>query len=117
MLGWPAAFALTVLVEAPVYLALLRRAFGAPGALALALLVNAATHPVVWFVIPHTRPWWRGFAAAELFAWLAEAAVLALAARATAARRPGRAFGALDALLAALVANALSAGLGLLLFA
>lgn len=50
--GWFVAFVLTVALEAPVVLYLLRRA--EPSVLRLGLLVvfaNLATHPVVWYVI------------------------------------------------------------------
>ena len=109
--GWPAAFALTLLLETPVYAPALWRSFG-PRTPLVILLLNAVTHPVVWFVFPYSTPWWTGFAAAELFAWLVEAALLAALGKARFSREPipaGR------AVLLALSANALSAGAGLLL--
>lgn len=51
--AWLLAFGLTVAVEVPIVMWLLRGR--APGRLRLALLVifaNLATHPVVWFVMP-----------------------------------------------------------------
>ena len=49
---WLTAFVLTLLVEVPVVVVLLRRwsGEGVPRLLALAVLANLATHPSVWFV-------------------------------------------------------------------
>lgn len=68
LVHWLAAFALTQLVEVPIYLRAQRRfsvAFGA----------SAITHPVVWFVVPLL---WHGSYAgmvivAETFAVVTEA--------------------------------------------
>jgi hypothetical protein len=48
---WPAAFALTLLVEVPVYLAALTLVAGVRPGLAVrsALAVNAVSHPLLWF--------------------------------------------------------------------
>lgn len=51
--GWFAAFVLTLAVEAPIVVFLLRQV--EPNLLRLGVLIvaaNLATHPVVWFVIP-----------------------------------------------------------------
>ena len=50
---WPAAFAVTLLVEVPVYLAALTLVAGirARTALGLAVAVNAVSHPLLWFVV------------------------------------------------------------------
>lgn len=49
--GWFVAFTLTLVVELPVVLLLLRRADITPGRLAvLVVIANLATHPAVWFV-------------------------------------------------------------------
>ena len=109
--GWPAAFALTLLLEAPFYAPTLAGSFGARTPLVI-LLLNLATHPIVWFVFPYTSPWWTGFAAAELFAWLAEAALVAALSRTPLSRAP---IASDRAALVALSANAFSAGVGLLL--
>jgi len=76
---WLLAFALTQLVEAPIY----RRAAGASWPVALA--ASALTHPVVWFGFPALLEarvgYWPMVLAAELFAvgveglWLRHAQV------------------------------------------
>ncbi len=127
--AWFSAFVLTQAIEVPIYLVALRRRADARGTalapeslrwrLGFGFLASMATHPYVWFVIPSlfasslwtdaVTAWpallpWRYalfFAAAEAFAVLAEALLM----RALRVRRP---------LLWALVANAASAGMGLL---
>jgi hypothetical protein len=104
----PTALLLTLAVEVPLYVAALvalRLARFWP-ALALAVLVNALTHPVLWQTLgPH--PALARVAVAEVVVWLVEAAILGLAIR----RRP-----TLIALLAAganaasILAGALIAG-------
>ena len=97
--AWLAAFVFTQLIEVPIYLRWLKCspvvAFGA----------SAITHPIVWFAFFH-RAWHAPYVTklvlAELFAWLVEAAYFAFLFR----RR--------QALLATLVANAASLGVGLL---
>jgi hypothetical protein len=98
--AWLLAFALTQLAEVPVYWWLAK--ITVPRAFALSLV----THPLVWYVIP---PLCYGagldhrefLIVAELFAWLAEAAMLRL-------------FGVSwrRALLVALLANATSVAVG-----
>lgn len=101
VLAWARAFLLTQLVEAPVY----RRAAPAPwwGALA----PSALTHPFVWFAFPRLQELGASYLqmaiAAETFAWLVEAAFLAMALRV----RPRR------ALLVSLAANTASVLVGL----
>jgi hypothetical protein len=101
LIAWLRAFVFTQIVEAPIY----RRALGVswPDAIAPSTL----THPLVWFVFPlATRilglPWLVSMAAAELFAWLAEA--FYLRARGVPLKK---------ALLVSFVANAASLSLGL----
>lgn len=49
---WFRAFLVTVLVEAPIVVLLLRRSEPAwPRALALVLFANLASHPAVWFIL------------------------------------------------------------------
>lgn len=121
--AWLSAFVLTQALEVPIYaLALGRDREGGPGRwparLGIAFLASAVTHPCVWFVIP--RIFYSGwydelaygwpalgehryalfFGVAEGFAVLVEAGLM-------------RAFGLRRALLWALLANATSAGLGL----
>jgi hypothetical protein len=99
---WFAAFTITVALEVPVVLFVLRRA--EPEPLRLALLVvfaNLATHPVVWFAITQLllvgSP---GYVlVAETWAIAAEAVFLVVAIRGLSARR---------AIAAAVVANAVS---------
>ncbi|GAA2452460.1 hypothetical protein GCM10010191_83460 [Actinomadura vinacea] len=82
MTGYPAALALTLAVELPIYLAALRALLGtrvAP-ALALAVAVNLATHPLVWWTLGAAARLRGGYEIAllpvEITAWLAEAAFL-----------------------------------------
>jgi len=97
--AWLAAFVFTEIVEVPIYWRGLRCSpFAALGA-------SAITHPIVWFGF--FAPCWHAayvtrVVAAELFAWLAEAAYFRYLWRKE------------RALLWALVANAASFGLGLL---
>jgi hypothetical protein len=81
------ALGLTLAIELPIYVALLR--FGlkaAPGrALALALASNLLTHPLVWFVTPAIPGEISGFelalTVAEVLAMIAEALVLRMGIR------------------------------------
>jgi hypothetical protein len=97
MTGWLAAFLFTELIEVPIYVARLRcsilRGFGA----------SALTHPIIWFGFFHPRlpgGYYQHVVAAELFAWLAEAAYF------------GR-FGWRRAILTSLLANGASLTIGL----
>jgi hypothetical protein len=97
--AWLTAFVFTELVEVPIY----RRSLECP--LLVAFGASAVTHPIVWFVFFH--PAWQAdyltrVIAAELFAWLAEAAYFRVVVH---ARR---------ALLWSAVANGASVGLGFL---
>ncbi len=105
---FPLAFAVTVLLETPVYWFFLLGYTKTEKAIAFSLLINALTLPVVWFVLPPLlfSNYLLYFAVAELFAWLAEAAMVKLAFRKMPWER---------AILAALAANAVSAGMGLLI--
>ncbi len=102
MIRWLVAFAFTQVVEVPVWAVALK---GRPWShrLGLGFAASAITHPVVWFVLPPLlRPslgWWGYLLIAEAFAVAVEALFL-------------RAFGLRDALLWAVLANGLSAGLG-----
>lgn len=101
---WLRAFVLTQVVEVPIY------RLAAAARLPYALAASALTHPFVWFFFPWLAErlawsWGTMAVAAELFAWLVEAAWLGLAAR---VRWP-------RALFASLVANGASAGVGLAL--
>jgi hypothetical protein len=52
MVAWLKIFALTYTIETPIYFAALRRHLHFLGALLVSLVLNLATHPVVWFVLP-----------------------------------------------------------------
>lgn len=102
VLAWLRAFAVTQLVEIPVYTRTTRasraQAFGA----------SLLTHPVLWFVIfPNLHAgYWTKLAAGELFAWLAEAGYLRALGATPSWRR---------ALACSLAANAASVAVGMLL--
>ncbi len=103
---WIGAFALTSLVEAPIYVAALRGSFVDEPlpwwkAIMWAVLASALTHPVVWFVFPFVvpAPWLVIVLVAEIFAITVEALWLSLT-------------GLRDPLLWALFANASSVAVG-----
>ena len=110
VLFWLRAFALTVAIELPVAVALLR----APGAAApiarragLVLFANLASHPLLWFALsalPLPGPW--TLVVSETWAVLAEAALYRLALDGVPLRR---------CVLASLAANAASLSIGLAL--
>jgi hypothetical protein len=99
MMRWLAAFAITQLVEMPIYARALR---GKKQRLAIAFGASAITHPIVWFVVPVL---WLGnsyaamILASEIFAVVAEAIWLAR-------------FGVRRAFVWALVANGASVTIG-----
>lgn len=99
LFDWLFAFAFTQVVEVPIY----RRALGdRRWATAIAFGASALTHPVVWFVFPRLFAHYLTMVvAAEVFAWLVEAAYL-------------RAFGLRRALWWSFVSNGASFSLGLL---
>ncbi len=104
MIGaWLGAFALTQLVETPIYArALAPRGPDRLTRLALAFGASALTHPVVFFGFPRWFPddYWTGVAAAELFAVCIEALYL-------------RRLGVDRAIAWSLLANAASVAVGL----
>lgn len=77
MSAWLAAFALTQIVEMPIYVRALRKKTieRLPVALAIAFGASALTHPIVWFVFPELIPgaWLTMVLAAEAFAIATEA--------------------------------------------
>lgn len=104
---WLSAFALTQLVETPVYAYALARARSRSLVVCTGygFLASAITHPVVWWVIPAIVPLSRYelfFAVAEGFALVTEALLM-------------RALGLRRALLWSLLANSLSVVVGSLL--
>jgi len=82
--AWLAAFLLTVAVEVPIVVRLLRgRDPGGWRLVVLVVFANLATHPAVWFIFPQlfyvsTIPF---LAASELWAVAAEAVFYAVAFR------------------------------------
>ena len=106
-MSWSFAFALTLLCELPVYVFALRRPLGgAMAALAVGVVVNLATHPLAWTLAVHQLVPWLGIEAAVT---VAEAALVFAAARALGRRLPVH-----ESFLVSLAANALSAGVGLI---
>ena len=70
---WAAAFALTQLVEMPIYVRALGRRRHRT---AVAFAASAITHPIIWFVVPALwmgRSYFAMAFASEAFAVLAEA--------------------------------------------
>jgi len=106
-----AAFGLTQVVEAPVYVGLLTCILGVPWrrALGASVAVNLVSHPLLYLVfVPVTDALMRptaGIIAGEVLVWVAETAMLAAWLR--------RDYAALAA--TALAANATSFAAGLLL--
>ncbi|MET3803586.1 hypothetical protein ABIB25_000570 [Nakamurella sp. UYEF19] len=87
MIDWLRAFAVTLLVELPIYALLLRRWCSTSRAAALGLLANVITHPLLWFglVDLHAGTAARTvvLVAAEVAVWLVEWSVLVLGLRRT----------------------------------
>jgi hypothetical protein len=100
--GWLVAFVVTLVVEIPIGIALLRRAEPDRARLgAIVAFANLATHPAVWFVFPQvlTVGTVEYIVAAEAWAIAVEAVFYAVAIRGLAVR---------SAVTVALVANAAS---------
>ena len=106
-MSWAFAFVLTLACELPVYVVTLRRPLGGVArALAVGVVVNVATHPLAWtLAVGQALPW----LAIEATVTVAEAALVFAAARAVGRRLPLH-----ESLLVSLAANALSAGVGLI---
>jgi hypothetical protein len=103
VLAWAKAFALTELVEAPLYRRIVPTNWGP------ALAASAMTHPFVWFFFPWLgdelgTSWTVTATASEIFAWSVEALFFRRLCRISWRR----------AALVSLVANGASLGLGLL---
>ena len=100
---------MTLALELPVYAWWLREPFGGwRTPLVIALAMNAVTHPLLWFVFPKWQPFWLWLLVAEACVMLVETAILALALACVRSARPFR-----TAFAAAVAANALSTGFGL----
>jgi hypothetical protein len=113
--GWLSAFALTLVVETPVYAWGLRGRVALARACLAAIALNAATHPIAW-MLTVKGSWWA-FAAVEMGVFLAEGSLVWLLCRSRRAARPSPLppLPLSEACALSLVANSLSAGLGLLL--
>jgi len=107
VLDFLSAFFLTNLLEMPVAYAVLRGKERTGRILAVVFLANVITLPFVWFLFPAIiGGYYTSLALSELFAFLFEAAAYALAFRKA---------GAMRAAGAAVLANALSLAVGLVL--
>ena len=74
---WAILFAMTYLLELPIYQGLLRRVVRLRQGLLLCLALNVATHPIVWFVWPIVLENQLHYVlVAEAFAVLVEATLL-----------------------------------------
>ena len=104
---WLKAFLLTVLVETPLAVTLLRPAEPRLGRrIALVLFANVASHPAVWFIFPGLGlPYIPMLILAEAWAVLSEALFYRLVFEKT---------GAVEALGISALANGASFGIGLL---
>ena len=81
---WARAFLLTLAVEMPLYLWLLRRrGFSTPSALVCAFIANAVSHPFFWFVFPSFTPYAAFLLAGESLVIAIETAILWAGARLT----------------------------------
>lgn len=109
-MGYAWALGLTLLVEVPVYTAALvgTGVLGTRRAVAVGVLVNLVTHPVLWLAVRGAgSAYWAVLAVGEVSVWLAEAWLVRRACR------PGSPAGV--ALAASLTANAASVLVGLAL--
>jgi hypothetical protein len=77
MVIWLAIFALTCVLELPVYVLFLRRVLPIGWGLLLLLALNLSTHPIVWFLLPRLLPNQVHYVlVAEAFAVLVEGLLL-----------------------------------------
>ncbi|RMI32704.1 hypothetical protein [Nocardia stercoris] len=99
---YPWALALTLLVEVPIYTAMLvtAKAFRPARAAATGTAVNLVSHPLLWSIISRAAPnaFWATLIVAEIGVCLLEAALVYAVRR----RRPG------ELLLISVTANAAS---------
>lgn len=111
--AWARDFAGTLLLEGPLFVLLLRPALSPLKGAAAVLALNLLTHPLAWWAIASAAqplPW--RFLGVEAAVVAVEGLLLAGASRAPWFRRPLKTG---EALAIALAANALSAGVGLML--
>jgi hypothetical protein len=108
---WARAFALTLAIEIPLYMWLLaRRGFRARTSLLAATTANGISHPFFWFLFPVFSPYAAFFVLGEAAVIAIETGVLYAVARWSGAKR-----GVAALLWIAVVVNAISAGVGLLI--
>jgi hypothetical protein len=80
--AWLKIFTLTYVIETPIYGAALREQLAWRWSLLLSLILNLATHPIVWFLLPRIFVNQINYALfAEAFAVTVEALIIAAAAR------------------------------------
>jgi hypothetical protein len=106
---WLVLFTLTCLLELPVYVLPLRPVLPLRWGLLLLLVLNLATHPIVWFVLPRIFENQVHYVlVAEAFAVIVEGLILGGLAR----RRRWEGWGWLSMMGLAFLANACSATIG-----
>ncbi len=111
-LMWLRAFALTVLIEVPLWVLVLRSRFERlREAIFLAFALQVITHRALWFLAPRFEPYWAWVTVMELCVLSIEAGVAAWVM----GRGPGWGATIRLALFASLLANAVSTAVGLLL--
>jgi hypothetical protein len=110
-MSWIDAFVWTCAIETPVYVLLLRRSFRdwwAP--VVVSVLLQLATHPLLWFVFPTEGDYWSAFFVLETTVSLVEGGLVALLLWRL--REP---HALVRGIGAGILANASSAAMGLLL--
>jgi len=110
MWAWAAAFGLTLLIEVPIVLGILRGQAVWPRLLLIAVGAQLITHPALWFVAPRFEPYWAWLVVMELLVTAVEAALYAGLIRTTVPTwtRP-----LVLGIAASLAANVTSTGVGL----
>ena len=89
MQEWLRAFVWTCALELPVYVLFLRTRFAAWWApVVLALALQAATHPALWYAMPRFAPYEAWLVVAESLVTLTEAALVWIVLTVRAARGP-----------------------------
>ncbi len=106
---WAVAFGLTVAIEAPIYVYGLRRLGLSPwwGCVLVAVALQVSTHPALWFVAPRFEPY-------ALWLLVMESLVIAVE---TAGVRVATSAPWSKCFALALLANAVSTLVGLILYA
>jgi hypothetical protein len=108
--SWLVAFVWTNAIELPVYALVVGRRFRRWWTLCLVVLAaNVLTHPALWFLVPRFSPYWLWLAIAESGVVTVETLLLAVALTRAGAPAPGKL-----AFAAALLANAASTAVGLI---